>query len=102
MAEQTMSNGEVDLCIDDKVRVAVIQVDEQIEGEDHGAIGGVFEWDDAEGVAGGGLLHGGKDVFDGDLRCELVGLGVGKDGEGGLEGMSVGGEDGIALFWFED
>jgi hypothetical protein len=61
---------EVDFATDEDVRVATCEVGEEVEGEDHGAIGGVFEGDDA--LRSGAGLDGGEDVFDACLWDDLV------------------------------
>ena len=63
--EQAVVHGEVDFAAYQDVWVAAVEVREEVEGEHHGAIGGVLERNDA--VRGGAGLDGGEDVFDG---CE--------------------------------
>ena len=70
MAEETVLHGDVAFPADENVGVFVVQVGEEVEGEDHGAVGGVFERDNAA-VCGAGL-DGGEDIFDCDLRGERV------------------------------
>lgn len=43
-----------------------MEIGEEIESKDHGAIGGVFEGHNT--VQCGACLNGGKDVFDGGVR----------------------------------
>jgi hypothetical protein len=47
-----------------------LEVGEEVEGEDHGAVGRVFEGHYAVGSRAG--LDGGEDVFDADLWDDLV------------------------------
>lgn len=81
-----MAYGDIDFAFDENVRVAAVEVGEEVEGEDDGAVGGVFEGDDA--VGGGACLDGGEDVFNGDLGLEVV-FGFGELAYGGLEGVLV-------------
>lgn len=48
----------------------VLLVREEVEGEDYGSVGRVFEWDHAVGGAVG--LHAAEDVFDCGLREQGV------------------------------
>ena len=55
-------HADVDFARYDDVGVLVGTVGEEVEGEDYGAVGGVFEGDDAVGCFT--RLHRGEDVFD--------------------------------------
>jgi hypothetical protein len=71
--EQTVLYGDVGFAADQDVRVRAVDVADEIECEDDGAIGAVFEGDDAPvGSAG---LDRGEDVGDG---------GAGGEGDGGV------------------
>lgn len=63
-----------------------MQVREEIQREDYGAIGGVLEGHDA--VCGLSGLYGGEDVFDGCQRPDVV-LWSWEVAEGGLEGSGL-------------
>ena len=85
VAKKTMLHGDVRLAADDDVVVLLLQVREKVQGEDYGAVGGVFEGDDA--AVGAAFLYGGEDIFDGDDGGEgevLLGEGV----EGGLRRLA--------------
>ena len=56
-------HGQVDLVPDQDIRVSAVQVREEVQREDYGAIGGVLKGHDA--ICGLPGLHGGEDVFDG-------------------------------------
>ena len=87
-----MGYADVGFANDDDVGVLVGGVGEEVEGEDDGAVGGVFEGDDAE--VGLGRLDGGEDGRDAVLGDEGVEWG----GEGGECGLGVRCE----LFGLED
>lgn len=81
--QQAVVHADVDLAAHDNVRVPVRQVGEQVEGEDDGAVARVLEGHHAaEGAPG---LDRREDVFDGDLRQEIV-LGLVECVEGRLSG----------------
>ena len=59
-AEQVVMHVQVGFAADVDVRVVQFAVGEEVEGLDDGAVGAVFEGDDAVGCCVG--LHGGEDV----------------------------------------
>lgn len=64
MTEETVLHGDIGLAADDDVRVLVLQVGEEVEGEDYRAVGRVLEGNDA--AVGSARLNRGEDVVDGD------------------------------------
>lgn len=65
-----MLDAHVGLAADEDVRVAVLEVGEEVEREDDGAVGRVLDGHDA--IVGGAGLDGREDVFDVDDRLEGV------------------------------
>lgn len=90
MADEAVVDADVGFVDDDEVGVAAGEVGEEVEGEDDGAVGGVFEGHDAAGGAAGG--DGLEDVFDRGLGAQdeaRFGEGV----EGGLVRVGGGGAE---------
>ena len=64
-AQEVVDDGDIGLGADDDVGVLLLQIGEEIEGEDYGAVGAVFERDHAVLSVSG--LYGAEDVFDVDF-----------------------------------
>jgi hypothetical protein len=73
--EQTVLYGDVGFAADQNVGVRAVDVADEVEREDDGAVGAVFKGDDAPVRSAG--LDGGEDVGDGGARGEGDG-GVGE------------------------
>ena len=76
-----MLDSNVNLATDLNLRISALEIREEVQREDDGAIGGILKGHDA--VGGCVVLDGGEDVFNGRLRNDRV-LRFGKAGEGGL------------------
>ena len=68
MPDDTVVDADVSLVDDDEVAVLAREVGAEVEGEDYGAVAGVFEGDHAS--RGGAVGHGGEDILDGGLGAE--------------------------------
>lgn len=65
-----MAYAHVCFAADENVAVLVVQVGEEIECEDYGAVGAVFKGHNATVCAT--ILYRGEDILDGGLGCESV------------------------------
>ena len=65
-----MPDLDVNLALDLNIRIPTLQVCEEVEREDDGAIRGIFKGHDA--VLRGATLYRGEDVLDADLWDGLV------------------------------
>lgn len=65
-----MVDGQVDLSINQNIRIAASSVREEVKSENHGAIAAVLEGHDAVGSLA--RLDSGEDVFDACLGDDLV------------------------------
>ncbi len=70
LSKQTMMHAQIHLAANQNIRVSASQIREEVESENHGAIGGVLKGDDALGDGAG--LDGGEDVGDGRLGYDGV------------------------------
>lgn len=65
-----MAYAHVGFAADENVAVFVVQVGEEVECEDDGAVGAVLEGHHATLCAA--ILYCGKDILDGGLWCESM------------------------------
>jgi hypothetical protein len=87
VAEQTVFDGDIGFGAHEDVGMGAVDVADEVEGEDDGAVGAVLKGDDAAVCAA--ILDGGEDVGDGDAGGERDG-GGGEGVQGGLENLRLG------------
>ena len=69
-----MVHTDIDFAADDDVRISALFIGEEVECENHGAIGAVFEWHNAE--VDTAVLYRSEDVFDCGCCMKVVRRGV--------------------------
>jgi hypothetical protein len=67
-----MPHSDITFATDQNIRMRAVNVADEIESKDYGAVAAVFKGDDA--AVRGAVLDGGEDVCDGDLWGEGDGL----------------------------
>jgi hypothetical protein len=81
VADQAVLHGDEALAADEDVWVFSLEVGEEVQGEDYGAVGRILEGDHA--AVCGAVLDCGEDIFYRNFRGECVGIRV-EDVEGRL------------------